>query len=89
MDLPWVKDVERQLRTLMQRTAHLPTRVRGGGSGGGGTADGIIGYDVLLIADLPEEPDMPRKCFAWVNENNGLYMRNPANNGWVCLNRFE
>jgi len=55
-DLQRIKDIERELRDLRQRTAHMPTRVRGGGSGGGSGAGWVeaISYDALPDVSGPE-----------------------------------
>jgi hypothetical protein len=58
MDLSWKKDVERTLRMLEQRTADLPTRLRGGGSGGGaGESEDTSGRLIVPIVEtLPAVP---------------------------------
>ena len=81
-----IRDLMSRVSRVEQQVSKLPSRISSAVGGGGG---GIIGYEVDFIEDLPEVAPMPRKSLAWVNATNGLYMRNAANNGWICLNRFE
>lgn len=88
MDLSWVKDVERQLRVLAQRTAHLPTRVRGGGGGSGG---GLEYYEEPSEASLPNDSSVGSKAFARTSDDppGGFFVRNETNDGWFCLTHWR
>lgn len=88
MDLSWKKDVERTLRMLEQRTADLPTRLRGGGSGGGTGTTQAFWYEEESYPELPDASTVARTAMARVTagvQAEQIYKVNEEQGIWESI----
>lgn len=92
MDLSWKKDVEQTLRMLEQRTADLPTRLRGGGSGGGGGPSDPIWVRAQSKAQLPDASAVTNTKLGRITEGafaGAVAIVNPDEDGWNLITHLE
>lgn len=95
MNREWMRDIDRAVRDLQERTANLGVRLRGGSGGGGsgGSAGENFHYLSTIKADLPDASTVDIRSFGRVDgvgsDNGMVCVPNPDGDGWDALNFFE
>jgi hypothetical protein len=87
-----INDIKRDIRTLFERTANLPTKTRGGGSSGATAHGDAYHVEAPTKAELPEASETSRRTIGFVTAGDDIGMVctiNPAGDGWHAINVLE